>query len=93
MKLKVQVIIESDSGDTEVVREVARLERGPLRVEELGLTLADAKDLLQDVQQVMVTHQTLSMRLSTIIVQTVGSTKPARGSTRSCSGRCLASCG
>jgi hypothetical protein len=36
MKLRVQLIIESDSGETEVVQEVARLERHSLRPESLG---------------------------------------------------------
>ena len=57
MKLKVQLIIESDSGETEVVQEVAKLERHSLRLENLGLTLSEAKELLQEVQRAMVTHQ------------------------------------
>jgi hypothetical protein len=57
MKLKVQVLIESDSGETEVVREAAKLERGSLRPEGLGLSLSEAKALLQELQQAMVTHQ------------------------------------
>src|SRR5690348_16672264 len=57
MRLKVQVIIESDSGETEAVQQVAALERGSLRPESLGLTLSEAKALLQEVQQAMVTHQ------------------------------------
>jgi hypothetical protein len=40
MKIKIQVTVESNEGQSEVVREVARLERGALRPEELGLTLA-----------------------------------------------------
>jgi hypothetical protein len=55
MKLKVQLIIESDFGETEAVQEVAKLEGGSLR---LGLTLSEAKDLLQEVQKAMVTRQT-----------------------------------
>src|SRR5260221_9998685 len=58
MKLKVQLIIESDSGETEVVHELAKLERHSLRPESLGLTLSEAKELLQEVQRAMVTHQT-----------------------------------
>lgn len=57
-KLKVQLIIESDSGETEVVQELAKLERHSLRPENLGLTLSEAKELLQEVQRAMVTHQT-----------------------------------
>jgi hypothetical protein len=40
MKLKLQLIIESDSGQTEVVHEVTKLERRSLRPETLGLTLS-----------------------------------------------------
>jgi hypothetical protein len=58
MKLKLQLIIESDSGETEMVQEVTKLERYALRPETLGLTLPEAKELLQEVQRAMVTHQT-----------------------------------
>jgi hypothetical protein len=57
MRLRIQVIVESDPGDPPVVQEVATLERGPLQPEGLGLTLAEAKDLLRGVQETMVTHQ------------------------------------
>ena len=57
MKLKVQVIIESESGEAETVQEIAKLDRQSLRPETLGLTLSEAKALLQEVQQAMVTHQ------------------------------------
>ena len=39
------------------MQEVAKLERQSLRPETLGLTLSEAKALLQEVQQAMVTHQ------------------------------------
>jgi hypothetical protein len=42
MKLKLQLIIESDSGETEVVQEVTKLERHSLRAENLGLMLSEA---------------------------------------------------
>jgi len=57
MRMKVQVIIESDDGQTEAVQDVVALDRGPLRPEELGLTLAEAKDILLGVQRAMVTSQ------------------------------------
>jgi hypothetical protein len=38
MKMKVQVIIESDNGQKEVIQDVVALEHGPLQPEELGLT-------------------------------------------------------
>jgi hypothetical protein len=58
MKVRVQVIIESDQGETHCVEDIAQLERGALQPETLGLTLAEAKALLQGVQRTMVTEQT-----------------------------------
>src|SRR5271167_3000953 len=58
MKLKLQLIIESDSGEVEMVREVTKLERYALQPETLGLSLSEAKELLLEVQRAMVTHQT-----------------------------------
>jgi len=50
MKIKVQVVIESDGGDTKAVEKIACLKRGALRPEDIGLTLDEAKDLLEGVQ-------------------------------------------
>jgi hypothetical protein len=47
MKLKLQLIIESDSGETEAVQELAKLERHSLRPENLGLTLSEAKRVFE----------------------------------------------
>ena len=57
MRVRIQVIVESEAGDPPVIQEVAALERGPLQPEELGLTLAEAKDLLRGVQETMVAGQ------------------------------------
>jgi hypothetical protein len=57
MKFKVQVLVESDSGDTKVVQEVMLLERSTLQPENLGLTLAEGKDLLDGVQRTLVEQQ------------------------------------
>ena len=46
MKVKVQVVIESDGGTTETVENIVCLERGALQPENLGLTLAEAKAIL-----------------------------------------------
>lgn len=46
MKVRIQVVIEAEDGKSEQVQEIARLERGSLRQEELGLTLAEAKVVL-----------------------------------------------
>lgn len=57
MKMRIQLVIEGENGESEKVEEIARLERGPLRPEELGLTLAEAKVLLHVMQQAVVTEQ------------------------------------
>jgi hypothetical protein len=62
MKVRIQVIVESDHGETHRVEDVAQFERGELRPETLGLTLAEAKALLQGVQRTMVTEQTTAYR-------------------------------
>jgi hypothetical protein len=56
MKIRVQVVIESELGPP-LVEEVAALERGALRPEELGLRLEEAKDLLRAVQHTMIAQQ------------------------------------
>ena len=58
MKVRIQVIVESDQGETQCVEDVAQFERGALQPEALGLTLAEAKALLQGVQRTMVAEQT-----------------------------------
>ena len=57
MKIRIQMVIEGESGKPEKIEEIARLERGLLRPEELGLTLAEAKAMLHAMQQTMVTEQ------------------------------------
>jgi len=57
MKVKIQVVIENDEGQVEDVQQVACLRRGPLTPEELGLNLAEAKQILHGVQESMVASQ------------------------------------
>jgi hypothetical protein len=57
MKIKVQVVIESDGGDTKAVENIACLERGILQPAELGLTLDEAKDLLESMQHTVIEQQ------------------------------------
>ena len=58
MKVRIQVVIESDNHDTSITDEVACIQRGDLTPEMLGLTLAEAKDLLANVQDSIVKEQT-----------------------------------
>jgi hypothetical protein len=54
MRVRVQVVIDSDDDGPPVVHEVAHVERGDLHIDTLGLQLAEAKDLLQRVQEVVI---------------------------------------
>ena len=58
MKFRVQLIIEGDDDRPDVVEEIGVFQRGRLRAEDLGLTLAEARELLRGLQQAVVTEQT-----------------------------------
>ncbi len=57
MRVRIQVVVVAPSGAGPVVHEVATPERDDLQPEGLGLTLAEAKDLLREVQETMVAEQ------------------------------------
>jgi ribosomal protein S14 len=57
MKITVQIAIQSDEGEREVFQEVACLERGALRPDTLGLSLAEARSILAGVEQTMAERQ------------------------------------
>jgi hypothetical protein len=57
MQVRVQVLIEWDSGEPEFHEEIVSVQRDVLCSEDLGLTLAEAKAILAGVQRTMVTPQ------------------------------------
>ena len=57
MKFKVQLVIESESGEIQSTQEVAQIEKGNLQPENLGLTLAQAKELLLQTQRSIASQQ------------------------------------
>lgn len=57
MKVRIQMVFETEDGVPQVIEEVALLERGSLRPSDLGLSLAEAKTLLHGMQQSMVAEQ------------------------------------
>jgi hypothetical protein len=89
MKVRIQVVIEAENGAPEKVQEIARLERGALRAEELGLTLAEAKALLHGMQQAVVIEQIEEYRKNSRPAQTAARTGPGKGNILSPIGRCL----
>jgi hypothetical protein len=57
MKITIQITVESDDGQLNVAQEVAHLDRGTLRPETLGLTLAEARSILAGIEQTVVEQQ------------------------------------
>jgi hypothetical protein len=57
VKFKIQVVVESDSGETQLIQEVLEIEKGNLQPENLGLTLAQSKELLLQTQRSIVEQQ------------------------------------
>ena len=79
MRVRIQVVVESDADEPPVVQEVATLERGPLQPEGLGLTLAEAKDLLRGVQEAMVAHQVAEFVAQQVCCPDCGRRRPRKG--------------
>ena len=67
MRVKLQLVIYSDEGQEETVTDVITLNKNHQRIEQLGLTLAEAKQLLSTLQRHLLQHQvnTLLDRYST----------------------------
>jgi hypothetical protein len=57
MIIEVQISIIPEDGATEIVEEVARLEREKFSAADLGLNLGEAKRILSGLQRSMVTQQ------------------------------------
>jgi hypothetical protein len=56
MQITVQITLESGEGESETL-EVVRLERGNLRPDTLGLSLAEARAILAGLEQALVERQ------------------------------------
>lgn len=57
VKFRLQLLVESDAGEIVSTEEVAQLERHSLGPEEVGLSLAEAKQMLGNVQRAMIQEQ------------------------------------
>src|SRR5262249_17282027 len=51
MRVKLQLVLCNDQGDEETVTDVITLNKNHQRIEHLGLTLAESKQLLSTLQQ------------------------------------------
>ena len=56
MKLQIRLVAIADNGP-EQVHEIASLQRTELQLETLGLTLAEGKTILREIQRVVVERQ------------------------------------
>src|SRR5216683_3279901 len=57
MRVKLQLVLCSDAGQEETVTEVITLNKNNQCIEHLGLTLAEAKQLLSTLQRHLLQHQ------------------------------------
>ena len=57
MRVKLQLVMCSDEGQEETVTDVITLNKNHRRIEHLGLTLAEAKQLLSTLQRHLLQHQ------------------------------------
>ena len=57
MRVKLQLVMCSDDGQEETVTDVITLNKNSQRIEHLGLTLAEAKQLLSTLQRHLLQHQ------------------------------------
>ena len=58
MKVRLHLRIESEAGNVEEIKEILTLERkGALTPDRLGLSLAESKHVLQELQPILVAHQ------------------------------------
>jgi hypothetical protein len=79
MRVRIQVVVEPESDAVPVVHEVATLERDGLQPERLGLTLAEAKELLRGVQQTMVAEQVAAFEAQQACCPACGRTRRRNG--------------
>ncbi len=59
MLIKIQVVIETSGEDglEPVIEEIARVERADLKIETLGLSLAEAKEIVANIQKAVTSQQ------------------------------------
>jgi hypothetical protein len=79
MKFRVQLVIENGDGRPSVVEEIGVFERGQLRAENLGLTLTEAKDLLRELQKVVVNEQAAEFAEQQILCPSCGARRARKG--------------
>jgi|SRR5437879_615635 len=57
MRVKLQLVLGSDDGQEETITDVVTLQKDSQRSEHLGLTLREAKQLLNTIEKRLLHHQ------------------------------------
>ena len=57
MRVKLQLVMCSDEGQEEIITDIVTLKKDAQRIEHLGLTLKEAKQLLTTIQKRLLQHQ------------------------------------
>jgi hypothetical protein len=57
MRVKLQLVMCSDDGHEATITDIVTLQKDSQRIEHLGLTLKEAKQLLNTIQQCLLQHQ------------------------------------
>jgi hypothetical protein len=79
MKVKVQLVVCDDDGHEETHTDVVILEKACQRIEHLGLTLAEAKQLLKTLQQHLLEQQAAAFVRSRACCQACGEALRTKG--------------
>ena len=61
MRVKLQLVLCNDEGDEETVTDVITLNKNNQRIEHLGLTLSEAKQLLSTIPTVCPSHDSANV--------------------------------
>ena len=80
MRVKVQLVMYSDDGQEETVTDVVTLQKDAQRIEHLGLTLREAKQLLHTIQHRVLRHQVEAFLASYATCADCGTARKVKGS-------------
>jgi hypothetical protein len=79
MRVKLQLVMCSDDGHEDTVTDIVTLKKDAQRIEHLGLTLAEAKQLLKTIQQRLLQQQVDAFLAAHAHCRTCGAALKAKG--------------
>ena len=79
MQFKVQLIATADDGREDTVIDIAVLDKDCHQIEQLGLTLAESKEILKTTQQVLLEQQTATFLRTHACCQVCGAKLSSKG--------------